>query len=153
MGFTPRSTVYTLDFAGTEYEGLEVRMRATALGTLFVAPELLGIKDRMDAAAGTGAMPTPDDVDRMVDQYRDLADHLVSWNIDAADGTSLSADLEGLKTLEVPLVNQIALAWRLAMGQVAPPLPAGSTSGPLPDLSSMPMASIPESLSSLSTPN
>jgi hypothetical protein len=150
MGFKPRSTVYTLDFAGTEYDGLEVRMRATALGTLFVAPELLGIKERMDAA-GVNAMPAPDDLDRMMDQYRDLADHLVSWNIDAADGTELPADLDGLKTLEVPLVNEIAQAWRMAMAQVAPPLSDGSNSGPLPDLSSVPMASIPASLMSLSS--
>lgn len=152
MGYTPRSTVYVLDFSGTEHDGLEVRMRATALGTLFDAGELVGIAERIDAA-GASAIPAAEDVDRMVDQYRDLADHLVSWNVEIPAGTPVPATLDGLKKLELPLVNQIAQAWRTAMGQVAPPLPQSSSSGPLPDLSSVPMASIPESLTSLSTQN
>lgn len=153
MGYTPRSTVYTLDFAGTEHDGLEVRMRASPLGGLFDATELLSIKERLEAAEAAATAPAAEDVNRMVDQYRDLAEYLVSWNIDAKDGTALPATLDGLKTLETPLVNLIAQTWRAAMGQVAPPLSGGSNSGPLPDLSSVPMASIPASLSNLSTPS
>lgn len=151
MGFTPKSTVYTLDFEGTEYDGLEVRMRATKLGALFGAPELLGIAERLDPSGKN--LPAADDLDRVMDQFRDLADHLVSWNIDAADGSPLPATLDGLKALELPLVNQIAQTWRTAMGEVAPPLSGGSSSGPLPDLPSVQMAPIPASLSSSSTPS
>lgn len=151
-GYTPRSTVYVLDFTGTEHEGLEVRMRATALGVLFDAGELVGIAERIDAA-GTTAIPAAEDVDRMVDQYRDLAKHLVSWNVEIPEGNAIPPTLESLKLLELPLVNLIAQTWRQAMGQVAPPLPNGSSSGPLPDLSSVPMASIPASLLSSSAPN
>lgn len=151
MGFTPRSTVYTLDFEGTEYNGLEVKMRATKLGALFGAPELLGIKERIDAGGST--LPAADDLDRIMDQYRELAEHLVSWNLEIPAGTPVPATLDGLKALEVPLVNVIAQTWRTAMGEVAPPLSGGSSSGPLPDVLSVPMAPIPESLLSSSTPS
>lgn len=153
MGFMPKSTVYTLDFEGTEYDGLQVRMRASTLGALFDAPELLGIKERVDAAAGGGlSLPAADDLNRFVDQYRDLAEHLVSWNIDAPDGTPLPATLDGLKTLELPLVGQIVQTWQSAMAGVVPPLPGGSSSGPLPDVD-LAMGPIPASLQSSSTPS
>lgn len=158
MGFTPRRTVYVLDFTGTQDEGLEVRMTASTIGAMFDAPELLGIKqgiDAMDPADESAAAVRLmlDGAARMLEEISAIADHLVSWNIDGKDGRPLPADLEGLKTLETPFVTRIARAWQAAMTDVAPPLPDGSGTGASADLTGIPMTTVPASLLSSSTPS
>lgn len=147
MGYKPRSTIYTLDFDGTDWDGLEVRMRATKLGNLFGSAGILGIVEKI----GRNSLPSSEEMALALSQYEVIAEHLVSWNIDADDDSPLPATLDGLKTLEVPLVMAISNTWQAAMQDVAPPLPAGSSVG-LPDVP-LPMASIPASLASLSMPN
>lgn len=151
MGYTPRSTVYTLDFTGTEHEGLEVEMRASKLGPLFDAPELLGIMSR---AAEPGAMPSASDIAMGLAKYEEIAEHLVSWNIEDGKGNPVPANLDGLKTQELPLIRLINDVWQLSMGALAPPLSNGSSSGASePDLTGIPMTTIPASLLSSSTPS
>jgi hypothetical protein len=144
MGFTPRSTIYTLLFEGTDYEGLEVRMRATKLGALFDAGDLLAIGDRV----GIDVAPTAAEMGQITSQFEDLADHLVSWNIEDEDGRPVPANLEGMKTQELPLIVRIVKAWQQAMGDVAPPLPNSSSSGRPPDALYMPMEALAGSLAS-----
>jgi hypothetical protein len=144
MGFTPKSTVYLLQFEGEDLAGLEVRMRAAKLGVLFIGPEAFAVDERMQA----GEKPTAADLEAVTFEFRSLADHLVSWNLDDDGGNPVPATLEGLKTLEVPLVARITKAWQSAMKEVPAPLSKRSSNGALPDLSSIPMASIPASLAS-----
>jgi hypothetical protein len=148
MGFTPRSTVYVLEFEGTDYEGLVVRMRASKLGALFEGSDLAAASQRLATSVTTNAVPAPEDVDMMTGQFVTLADHLVSWNIEDDDKAPVPATLDGLKTLEIPLIRRIAQAWQSAMGDVAPPLSNSSSSGLPPDVLHMPMEPLAGSLAS-----
>lgn len=140
MGFTPKKTIYRLDFEGTDLDGAEVRMRASSLGLAFDVVGLIGVDE--DNA-------TPEDIERALQQYVELADHLVSWNLDDDNGDPLPADLEGLKTLEIRYVRMIAEAWQRAQVDVPGPLPSGLSNGQQPpDLLGIPMATIPASLAS-----
>lgn len=147
MGYKPRSTIYTLDFGGTDWDGLEVRMRATKLGNLFGSASLLGVMEKIS----DNALPSSEDMALALSQYELIAEHLVSWNIDADDDSPLPTTLDGLKALEVPLVMAISNTWQAAMQDVAPPLSSSSSVG-LPDVP-IPMASIPASLANSSMPN
>lgn len=138
MGFTPKKTVYRLDFEGTDLDGLEMRMRGGNLGQAFGFSGLVGVNESNATAA---------DVRLMMSQYQELADHIIEWNYEDEDGNPVPADLEGLKTLELRYVKMIAEAWQRAQVDVPGPLPSGSPSGP-PDLPEIPMAPIPASLAS-----
>jgi hypothetical protein len=144
MGFTPRSTVYRLQFDGTDYDGLEVSMRAAKLGALLDTGELVAIGQRI----GPNSAPTAADMDRFTSEFEDLAAHLVSWNVEDDNGKPIPADIEGLKTLEMPLVIRIGQEWQRAMGDVAAPLSSSSNSGRPPDALSMPMEPLAASLAS-----
>lgn len=139
MGFTPKQTVYRLDFEDTDLDGLEVRIRGGKLAQAFTSAGLVGITESNATAA---------DVQLMLSQYQDLANHIVEWNLDDEDGNPVVADLGGLQTLELRYVKMIADAWQRAQVDVPGPLPQPSTSGRLPDVLSVPMAPIPESLAS-----
>lgn len=143
MGYTPPSTVYRLDFSGTELEGLEVRMTGGKLGDAF---------DAVDGAAGlvgvTDENATIEDARLVLSQYEEMAEHLVSWNVTTKQGVDVPATLAGLKTQETRHVNMIAAAWQRAQVDVPGPLPHGSTNGPSSDLSTIQMEAIPASLAS-----
>lgn len=139
MGFTPKRTVYRLDFEGTDLDGLEVRMSGGSLALAFDFSPLIGVTDSNATAA---------DVQLLMSQYEELADHIIEWNCEDEDGNPVPADLEGLKTLELRYVNMIAEAWQRAQVDVPGPLSRDSNSGQLPDVLSIPMAPIPASLAS-----
>jgi hypothetical protein len=136
-GFTPPRTVYRLDFEGTELEGLEVRMRGGKLAQAFDTVQLVGI---------TEANATAEDAKLALDQYKDLAGHIISWNLEDEDGQPVTPDLEGLKTQELRHIRMIAAAWQRAQVDVPGPLPSESSSTSTPDLLMIPMESIPASL-------
>lgn len=137
--FTRPRTTYRLDFADTDLDGLEVRMRGGKLRTVFDQLPLVGVTD---------ANATPEDAKLMLAQYEELAAHLVDWNMVDDDGNDIPATLEGLKDLELRHVQMIATAWQRAQVDVPGPLPSSSSTGPLPDLPMIPMTAIPESLAS-----
>lgn len=129
MGFQVNRRIYVLDFEGTPLEGLEVKVRGGTLGEVFAA------RDLMHADPNN---PTAEDLNAILGQMEELAGHLVSWNLED-DGVKIPADLEGLKTLELPDVMQIMQAWMKAQVDVPGPLGGSSSSTPPPDLSSIPM--------------
>lgn len=129
MGYQIKRRIYVLDFDGTDMEGLEVKVRGGTLGEVFAARDLMGA-DPNDLSA--------ENVDVILGQMTELADHLVSWNLED-DGERIPADIEGLKTLELPDVMQIMQAWMKAQVDVPAPLGDSSISTPPPDLSSIPM--------------
>lgn len=139
MGFTPKKTIYRLDFEGTDLDGLEVRIRGGKLAQAFASASLVGINETNATAA---------DVQLMLSQYQDLADHIVEWNLENEAGEEVAPDLAGLQTLELRYVRMIADAWQRAQVDVPGPLPQPSSSGQLPDVLSVPMAPIPASLAS-----
>lgn len=138
-GFTPPRTVYRLDFEGTELEGLEVRMRGGKLATVFDTVQLIGVTEENATAS---------DAKLALAQYKEMADHLIDWNVTDENGRAVPATLKGLKSQETRHVNMIAAAWQRAQVDVPGPLPRNSSPSPTPDLPMIPMESIPASLAS-----
>lgn len=140
--FVPPSTIYILDFEGTELEGLEVRMRGGKLGAAFDIAPLVG------KVGGGVENLSEEDARAALAQYEDMAAHLVSWNMADDNGNDIPATIAGLKTQEIRHVNMIAEAWQRAQVDVPGPLPSSSHNGPPPDLPTIPMMEIPASLAS-----
>lgn len=139
MGFKAPRSIYRLDFEGTELAGLEIRMRGGKLGDTLAVAGLVGV---------TEENATAEDVKLALSQYQDLADHIVSWNLEDDDDQPIAPDLDGLATLETRHVNMIASAWQKAQVDIPAPLGRGSASGPSSDLSLIRMEEIPASLAS-----
>ena len=141
MGYTPPVAIYALDFSGTRYAGLQVKIREQSLGDLL---------STLDAAAAADMnSPTAEDAHAVKKVFTDLADNIVSWNVEEDDGTPVPATLEGLRRYGTSFANAIVQAWRQAMSEVDAPLGSGSSSGGTPDLTLMPMAPLSsESLAS-----
>jgi len=139
MGFKFPSTIYRLDFEGTELEGLEVRMRGGKLRQAFATVQLVGVTEENVTAA---------DAALALEQYQDLADHIVEWNAEDDEGNPVAPDLEGLQSQETRHVQMIAAAWQRAQVDIPAPLPHASSSSPATDLSSIRMETLPASLAS-----
>lgn len=138
MGFEAPRTIYTLDFSGTDLDGLEVKMRGGKLSAL------------LDPANATRAVfdlenPTPEDVEAVRDRFKVIAAHLVSWNL-TEKGRPVPPTLEGMLDQEPAFIGRIFDAWQKAQVDVAAPLSRSSSSSPPPDLSSIPMEALAGSL-------
>lgn len=113
MGFEAPRTVFQMDFADTQYAGLEVAVRATTVDELLTLMELI---DGRDEAKG---------IRRLFDAFAEI---LVSWNVERM-GEPVPTTLDGLLGLEEPFVTAIVLAWQRNLVQAPPPLPGTSPSG------------------------
>jgi len=138
-GFKVPKTTYRLDFEGTELNGLEVRMTGGKLRDVFAVAHLHGVTDEN---------ATPEDIELAMSQYQDLADHIVSWNLEDDNDQPVAPNLEGLKSLEIRHIQMIAAAWQKAQVDIASPLPHASNSSSTTDLSMIRMEAIPERLAS-----
>jgi hypothetical protein len=118
MGFRPKRKIYTLDFTGTDYEGLEAKVRG-----MTVAEELALDGVEMDA-------------DLLV---RTLVKRLVSWNVEDDQGQPVPTTFEGVCTQDAAMVLAILNAVRTANSGVSDPLPQSSPSGEPPPVASIPM--------------
>jgi hypothetical protein len=128
MGYKRKRKIYRLDFAGTEYEGLEVRVRGLTTGE-FLELVMLGAIDK-ESFKETEAM------------LKMLASHLVSWNLEDDDGELVPATYEGVKSNDLALNLLIVSAWTDAIGDVPAPLPNSSPSGEQFPVVSIPMETL-----------
>jgi hypothetical protein len=135
MVYIPAPKTYKLDFEGTDYDGLEVRMRGLNTGQYM---DLLGMKSVAD-----------EDADAQLRMLTLMADRLVDWNVGAPDGTPVLTDLDGIRTQDLDLNLAIINAWQKAIAGVPAPLEPGSTGGGLSLMASIPtepLSQNPESL-------
>ena len=131
MGFREPSTI-TLTFEhGDEYHGLEVRMRSMSIADWLQASGL-------DGGDGDNAAAT----------IKRFYTHLVSWNLEDADG-------QPIPVAEAPnrdsrLIRRLNNAWMEALTGVhkADPLPETSPSGETSPAPAIPMAPLSESQAS-----
>jgi len=149
MGFEAPRIIVKLDFAGTDLEGLEVRMRSQSVGELSQATSRMAamavVAKRMldmDASDEESAKKAFADIDAdsvsgVREVFQDFAAHLVSWNLQE-DGVPVPATLEGVNTQDSTFILRLSRAWQEALSGVGNPLPSGSSSGRPPDLSSIP---------------
>lgn len=106
MGFKRTHTIYTLEFVGGEFEGLEVKLRRGS------------IRERMEF----------DSITAWEDRVEELAKFLVSWNITDDDEQVLPLTAESLWSLEDPTLAAIVGGYREAIYPPAP-LDEPSTDG------------------------
>lgn len=95
MGFKKVPTIYTLTFEGTDWEGLEVRMKSTSFGTIRRLFRLLN-----DEAAG--------DLDSVEAIVKLLAGHLVSWNMEDENDQPVEADEAGLDDQDFAFIMELS---------------------------------------------
>lgn len=119
MGFVPQHKTYDLDFKGTEYEGLEIRVRDMSSGELIDMPDSAAHEALVNAFAG----------------------QLDSWNIETKDGQPVKPVLENVLKLDRSMNVAIIAKWLDALNGVpSGPLPSSSPDGePSPEVS-IPMA-------------
>lgn len=103
MSFKRKRKVYRLDFAGTEYDGLEVKVRGLTTG------EYLDL-------VSLGAPGTEGDVQETDGMLKMFASHLVSWNLEEDEtGEPVPATFEGVKGNDLTMNMYIINAWTDAM--------------------------------------
>jgi hypothetical protein len=140
MGFEAPRTIYTLDFDGTDLEGLIVRMRAGKLGMMLDPTNATKVNFDLEN-------PTREDVEAVRDRFAVVAAHLVSWNL-TENGRPVPPTFEGMLDQEPAFIGRIFDAWQRAQVDVPAPLSRSSSSSPPPDLSSIPMEALAGSLPS-----
>lgn len=107
MAFQRKRKVYRLDFGGTEYDGLEVRVHGLTTGEYLELVSLTG---------STGE--TNGETEQLL---RLFATHLLSWNLQE-DDEPVPATLDGVKSNDLSMNMRIIDAWTDAMVKV----PAGT---------------------------
>ena len=140
MGYTPKKKLYKLKFADPDMNGLEVVMHSVPVGVMLQIDELAGAIGSSQEAGSTSG--------KFREMLEIVAGALDSWNIEDEDGTPLTADFNGLATLETQFVMELIAAWSQAVAGVPSPLGKSSTPGatfPEASLPMEPLSSSPQS--------
>jgi hypothetical protein len=125
MGYRPKRKIYNLLFSGTEYEGLEVKMRRLTVG------EELEFEALRDQDGNSREF------------FELLTSLLVEWNVEDDDGKPVPCTFDGVCTQDGAMVMAILNAGQAAASGVSDPLPSGSLSGePSPAVSAIPMEAL-----------
>lgn len=120
MGYRPKRKIYNLDFTGTDYEGLEVKLRGMTVGEELELDDLRG----------------KDDFGRKV--FEMTTRLLVEWNVEDDQGVPVPCTFEGVCTQDAGMVMAILDALQTANSGVSDPLPQSSPSGELSPVASIP---------------
>jgi len=131
MSFQRKRKIYRLNFAGTEYDGMEVQVEGLTTGEYLEIVTLTGVTD--DSGSETEKL------------LKLLASHLVSWNIQE-DGVPVPADIEGVKSNDLAMNMFIINAWTDAMVSVPADTEKKSLAGDPSLVASIPTESLSLSL-------
>lgn len=125
MSFKRKRKVYVLDFEGTEYEGLQVKVRGLTTGEYL---EIVSL-----SAPNTEG-------DREVEgMLRMFANHLVSWNLtDEDSGELVPTTYEGVSGNDFVMNMAIINAWTEAIASVPEKTEKKSFPGDAPLVASIP---------------
>lgn len=103
MAFKRRRKVYHLDFAGTEYDGLEVKVRGLTTGEYLELVSLSAPGTEGDSRENDGLI-------------RLFTSHLVTWNLVDEDTNELvPTTFDGVKSNDIRMNMAIIHAWTDAM--------------------------------------
>jgi hypothetical protein len=127
MGYRPKRKTFNLNFAGTDYDGLEVTVRGFTVG------------EELDLD-GKDLNPT-----LLVET---LVQRLISWNVEDEHGQPVPTTFDGVCTQDSAMVLGILNALRQANSGVPDPLPQTSPSGDQSLVLSVPTEVLSESLAS-----
>lgn len=103
-GFKRKRKTYKLDFAGTEYDGLEVRVSGLTTGEYLELVSLSGPTEEGDR-----------EVEGMIRMFQR---HLISWNLEDEDGTPVPTTYEAVADNDFTMNSTIVNAWTLALVSV-----------------------------------
>lgn len=123
MGFQRKRKVYKLDFEGTEYDGLVVRVGALTTGEYLEFVTLTATAD--------------EDENQTASLMEMLAKHLRSWNLEE-DGEPVPCNFEALKANDLGMNMAVVHAWIGAMSGVDEETEKKSPSGESSLLASVP---------------
>lgn len=126
-GYVPKRKTYALDFAGTDLDGLEVKLRGMNTG------ELIDAMEKREAAgedAGSG---------EFAELLQLMADKIVSWNVKTEGGRPVEPTLAALREQDPDFNIGIIDAWTTAINGVPAPLEQPSPDGELSLVASIPM--------------
>jgi hypothetical protein len=104
-GFRPPSAPFKLDFAGTEYAGLEITVRPVPMSVML----------------DIGAASVSNDLAAFRHVAATLGYALESWNVEDADSHPVPADMDGLLSQDPRFVTVVIQAWIAAVYGTAPP--------------------------------
>lgn len=108
MGYKRKRMVYKLDFDGTDYEGLSVKVTGLNTGEYL---EIVGLGaskgDSEEAAVET---------DGMIQLF---ARHLISWNLEDENDAPVPPTYEGVKANDLAMNLFIVNAWTEAIGNAS----------------------------------
>ncbi|WP_405531495.1 hypothetical protein OG592_26970 [Streptomyces avidinii] len=116
-----------------EYHGCEATLRRLKLG------EWLDI-------TGLGGNSDKPLVRNVGDQLLTMADKLISWNLEAEDGTPVPTTVEAVLEQDQGLMMAILGQWLDGLAGVSAPLEPSSTDGELSQVASIPMDTLSSSL-------
>lgn len=125
MGYRRNKTIYNLEFE--DHPGLEVRAHAASVGYML----------RIGQLAGRRAEDVSDEDLEFF--FTGFAKQLVTWNLEDDDGRPVPADLDGIKSQDLPFMWEILEGWIDATSGVAAPLGESSSSGKPSLEASLPM--------------
>lgn len=132
MGYKRKTKIYDLDFAGTEQDGLEIRIRGLNL-------------DQINTMQTDQLGNSPEGRRRLMAFF---AEQLINWNMEDDDGQALPPTLDSIRTLDFEEFDSIIGAWGTAVAGVDAPLPQTSADGQPSVEASIPMAPPSDALAS-----
>lgn len=140
MGFEVPQSVFRLRFTDPALAECQVRVRAMSVG------ELMELTDQVPDLRLDGSMSSSMalNIELLMEWF---SNYLADWNL-TKNGEPVKTTLDGVKTLELPFVVRMILAWLPATAGVSPDLKDDSPSGePFPELSipTEPLSPNPES--------
>ena len=127
-----RRKIYKLDFSGTEYEGLEVRVRGLTTGEYLQIIQLSSSTDEGDKE--TEGM------------LRMFSTHLVSWNLTDENDEPVPGTYEGVVANDFVMNMAIISAWTEALASVPEKTEKKSSAGDLSLVASIPAETLSQSL-------
>jgi hypothetical protein len=124
MAFKRKRKIYKLDFEGTEYEGLEVKVQGLTTGEYL---EIVSL-----SAPGTEGDKETEGMLRM------FAEHLIFWNLTDEADVPVPTTFDGIKTNDFIMNMMIINAWTDALTAVPTATEKKSTPGENPLVATIP---------------
>lgn len=134
-GFVPKRKVYSLDFADTDLDGLEIRLRGMTTG------ELIDAMEKREAATDAGSSEFAELLELM-------AAKVVSWNVTTEGGQPVEPTVAAFREQDPEFNIGIIDAWTTAINGVPAPLEQPSPDGEPSLVASIPMETLSESQAS-----
>jgi hypothetical protein len=130
MSFKRKRKVYNLDFEGTEYEGLQVKVRGLTTGEYL---EIVSL-----------SAPSTEGDEETEKMLRLFSSHLVSWNLeDEETGEIVPTTYEGVITNDFVMNMFIVNAWTAALASVPEKTEKKSSTGDDSLVASIPTETLP----------